>query len=341
MKILLNEADSDGYAMARRRSARLASSNKAPKPEPALASVNEGSESPDNEAPSLDTIVSSPTPKTPGKSTIKPSLAEMHPHVVHDRQDKMDAPSPTPKTPGNSSAIKPPMSEMHPSKVHSTMAPPSSSLRLGFTDIKPTVGKSHLPIAAQSTPTKVGINVPSGDFTFRFARQPHDLQLGPEAQRMMDDLREEALKIKQDLIAKREAEKVEEEKNGRKIAKAKGKAGRYSAVHMAEFKKMDSIENHPSAFRAPRVDPHLSKTSSALSPRLILTIPKFPQLQHPGLGLGRRRRESPSYLLSAFDSASRMMPLLIALSRKIAAISRVPSLQGSMDFIVLDPTHHL
>lgn len=174
----------------------------------------------------------------------------MHPHVVHDRQDKMDAPSPTPKTPGNSSAIKPPMSEMHPSKVHSTMAPPSSSLRLGFTDIKPTVGKSHLPIAAQSTPTKVGINVPSGDFTFRFARQPHDLQLGPEAQRMMDDLREEALKIKQDLIAKREAEKVEEEKNGRKIAKAKGKAGRYSAVHMAEFKKMDSIENHPSAFRA-------------------------------------------------------------------------------------------
>jgi hypothetical protein len=139
---------------------------------------------------------------------------------------------------------------MHPSKVHGTMAPPSSSLRLGFTDIKPTAGKSHLPIAAQSTPTKVGINVPSGDFTFRFARQPNDLQLGPEAQRMMDELREEALRIKQDLVAKREAEKVEEEKHGRKIAKAKGKAGRYSAVHMAEFKKMDSIENHPSAFRA-------------------------------------------------------------------------------------------
>lgn len=174
----------------------------------------------------------------------------MHPHVVHDRHDKTDAPSPAPKTPGNSSAIRPPMSEMHPSKVHSTMAPPSSSLRLGFTDIKPTAGKSHLPIAAQSTPTKVGINVPSGDFTFRFARQPNDLQLGPEAQRMMDELREEALKIKQDLIAKRETEKLEEEKNGRKIAKAKGKAGRYSAVHMAEFKKMDSIENHPSAFRA-------------------------------------------------------------------------------------------
>lgn len=274
----------------------------APKPTPTLSSVNEGNESPENEVPSLYAIVSSPAPapKTPGKSTIKPSLAEMHPskvhdmihsHMpipsspvvrtpgrspikpsmaemhpskVHDQHDKMAAPfpaprahdkmmtlpTPAPRTPGKSSPIKPPMSEMHPSKVHGTMAPPSSSLRLGFTDIKPTTGKSHVPIAAQSTPTKVGINVPSGDFTFRFTRQATDLKLGPEAQRMMDELREEAMKIKEDLMAKRDAEKAEEEKNGRKLIQPKGKAGRYSAVHMAEFRKMDSIENHPSAYRA-------------------------------------------------------------------------------------------
>lgn len=277
----------------------LTRKNQAPMPTSALASVNEGNESPEQEAPNLDAILSSPapTPKTPAKPVTKPSFVEMHPSKVHDsmmpsspvvrtpaksaiqpskeemhpskvherihfentsipspapREKTMQLPSQTPKTPGKASGIKPPMSEMHPSKVHGTMAPPSSGLRLGFTDIKPTVGKSALPIAAHSTPTKVGINVPSGDFTFRSTgmRGPMDLGLGPEAQRMMDELREEAMKIKEELAAKRELEKAEEEKNGRKMIKPKGKAGRYSAVHMAEFKKMDSIENHPSAFRA-------------------------------------------------------------------------------------------
>lgn len=159
----------------------------------------------------------------------------------------VSSPVPTPKTPGDSSPIKPPMSEMHPSKVHHTTGPPSSSLRLGFTDIKPA---AHGAGAAQGTPTKVG--VPSSPFSFRFTRQAADIKLGPEAQRMMDDIREEAQKIKAELAAKRDLEKQEEEQqtNNRKIARPKGKAGRFSAAHMAEFKKMDSIENHPSAFRA-------------------------------------------------------------------------------------------
>jgi hypothetical protein len=36
----------------------------------------------------------------------------------------------------------------------------------------------------------------------------------------------------------------------RKIAKPKGKVNRFNNAHMAEFKKMDSIANHPSAWRA-------------------------------------------------------------------------------------------
>lgn len=72
------------------------------------------------------------------------------------------------------------------------------------------------------------------------------MRLGAEAQRIMDELRDEAAKIRVGL----EAEKLEEEQvAGRKIAQAKGKAGRFSAVHMAQFKKMDSIENHPSVLR--------------------------------------------------------------------------------------------
>lgn len=148
--------------------------------------------------------------------------------------------------------MKPPMSEMHPSKVHPTMGPPSSGLRLGFTDIKPTTNRDdNLPPIAQTTPSRVS-KLPSSPFTFRMTRNTpaSDLKLGAEAQRMMAHIREEAAKLKGGLMAQREAEKVEEEKVGsRKIAQAKGKAGRFSAAHMAEFKKMDSIENHPSAFR--------------------------------------------------------------------------------------------
>ncbi|KAL2022548.1 hypothetical protein VTK56DRAFT_5155 [Thermocarpiscus australiensis] len=208
-----------------RRSARLASLSKAPiqsagTPTPTLSSVAEQDDRAENGgAQNADAVVSSPAQ--------------------------------VPKTPGGSSSVKPPMEEMHPSKVHPSMGPPSSGLRLGFTDIKPTGNRGDgLPAVAQTTPSRV--TVPSSPFTFRYTRPAaSDLNLGPEAQRMMDELREEAAKIKADLVAKRDAEMKEEEKVGtRKIAQAKGKAGRFSAVHLAEFKKMDSIENHPSAFRA-------------------------------------------------------------------------------------------
>lgn len=140
---------------------------------------------------------------------------------------------------------------MHPSKTHqSTTAEPDSGLRLGFTDIE-AKGKNQPSGITQQTPTKVGIG--SGAFDFRFARPAP--QLGPEAQRMMDELRGEALKIKAKLAAERELEIQREEieeasMGGRKIAKPKGKAGRFSDAHIQEFKRMDSIAGHPSAFRA-------------------------------------------------------------------------------------------
>lgn len=139
---------------------------------------------------------------------------------------------------------------MHPSKVHqSTTKAPDSGLRLGFTDIHPTPGQPSG--ISQETPTKAGISSPS--FDFRFARPGP--QLGPDAQRMMDGLREEALRIKAKLAAEREEKlKNEGETAGgigsRKIAQPKGKVGRFSDIHMAEFKKMDSIAGHPSSYRA-------------------------------------------------------------------------------------------
>ncbi|CZR54427.1 related to glucan 1,4-alpha-glucosidase [Phialocephala subalpina] len=156
-----------------------------------------------------------------------------------------------PRTPASTGRIQPSREEMHPSKAHhSTTQEPDSGLRLGFTDIK-AVGNDQPSGLTQQTPTKLGISSPT--FDFRFARPGP--QLGPEAQRMMDDLREEALRIKAKLAAEREEEKRREGESaggigGRKIAQPKGKVGRFSDIHMAEFKKMDSIAGHPSAFRA-------------------------------------------------------------------------------------------
>lgn len=167
-------------------------------------------------------------------------------------KELVSSPAPAPKTPGGSSPVKPPLSEMHPSKAHHTMGPPSSGLRLGFTDIKPVADRdSGLPAAVQQTPSRIGLPRDS-DFTFRSVRQTaSDLKLGPEAQRMMEEIRDEAAKIRAKLVADRELEKQEEaEVSQRKIATAKGKSGRFSAAHMAEFKKMDSIANHPSVLRA-------------------------------------------------------------------------------------------
>lgn len=159
-----------------------------------------------------------------------------------------------PHTPSDAVVIKPPKSEMHPAKYHTgTMPAPSSALRLGFTDIKPKTTSTPRTGAQQSTPSKS--NLPSSPFAFSFGQKTTitsaDATLGPEALRMMNEIRDQAAQIKAELVAQRDQERQEEEQVGaRKIAHPKGKAGRFSAVHMAEFKNMDSIANHPSAFRA-------------------------------------------------------------------------------------------
>ncbi|OHF02653.1 hypothetical protein CORC01_02049 [Colletotrichum orchidophilum] len=206
----------------RRRSARLASTNTPkPKAKPTLASVAERDD-------------------TPPAQEIAESL------------NALVVPNHDPATPSSHSNLKAPLSEMHPSKVHPTAAPPSATW-LGFRDMDPSDKKAD-PQATpskttQATPFKT-TGVPESPFTFRVAQPTGDNGLSSDAQQMMNELREEAARIKAELLAKRELEREDEEINGRRIAKARGKSGRFSAVHMAEFRKMDSIEGHPSAFRA-------------------------------------------------------------------------------------------
>lgn len=236
--------------MARRRSARLASSAKVSK-QTCLARTKSRHRSHRPRALQPEPAAAPPT-------TLE-SVVEREESPVNEPTQSLNAimssPAANPRTPSTKSAVKPPLSEMHPSKAHPTMAAPSSALRLGFTDIKPTASGKHGAGIPQSTPSKTPAT--SSQFTLQHADpSATDSALGPEAKRMMDEIREEAAKIKAQLVAKREQQRVEEgHVNARKIAQPKGKAGRYSAIHMSEFKKMDSIENHPSAFRASKHAP--------------------------------------------------------------------------------------
>lgn len=130
------------------------------------------------------------------------------------------------------------------------MAPPSTGLRLGFTDIRPAKKDNELPSGLnQVTPTK-GSALPATPFTFSVSRASADPGLSARAKKMLDELRGDAAQIKADLAAQREREGHDTEMSGRKFAKPKGKSSRFSAAHEAAFEKMDSIANHPSAFRA-------------------------------------------------------------------------------------------
>ncbi|KAG6117565.1 hypothetical protein E4U14_007675 [Claviceps sp. LM454 group G7] len=200
----------------RRRSARLASVNAAKnRATPDLASVAEVNETPSRRS----------SRRVTGDTSVPPTIPE-------------------PTTPV-SSAVKPPSSEMHPSQFRPSTGAPSSALGLGFSDI-PKDGRG--PNGLDRTPSKIS-GVPSSDFTFRIGREAIEADLNTDAQRMLHEIRDQAAKIKATLVAEREAED-RSDAGERRIARPRGKAGRFSAAHMAEFKKMDSIEGHASAWRA-------------------------------------------------------------------------------------------
>lgn len=154
-----------------------------------------------------------------------------------------------PSTPAAAGRIQPPRSEMHPSqaRAHHSTKKEDTGINLGFSDI----GTSRP--EPLTTPSKISMP-PQSEFDFRFARPTESL--GPEAKQMMAEIREEAQRIKAELQAKHEEEKAKNGDGtssilgGRKLAQPKSKAGRYSELHMNEFKKMDSIADHPSSFRA-------------------------------------------------------------------------------------------
>ncbi|KAI5310723.1 hypothetical protein KEM55_002924, partial [Ascosphaera atra] len=169
-------------------------------------------------------------------------------------------PTKTPQTTTRSS--KPELQEMHPSKVHhSTTKNVDPGMILGFKPIPKSPGENWT--AATPSKTRVTRTDPLESPSYALLKTPTNerIHLSEEARQLMESIRKDAAKIKEEM-AKERAEKganldneTLENNAVRRIAKAKGISGRFSDIHMAQFKKMDSIENHPSVQRPllPRV----------------------------------------------------------------------------------------
>ncbi|CAF9916544.1 MAG: hypothetical protein ALECFALPRED_010784 [Alectoria fallacina] len=210
-----------------------------------LSSLLERDESPQSGAlRSLNAIVSSPL--APPNTTMVQGLVDVQPSPV--------------KTPQTAS-IQPSMEEMHPSKVHQSSIKPSASRQRFGTILSRMTGspsKPALTALPPQTPSKSKGSLPdrmtSPTFDFSFERPESDLSI--EAQKIMGSVREEAAKIKAQMIEERSKQEYKDGEadqlygvGGRKIAKPKGKSGRYSDVHKQEFKKMDSIAGHASIWK--------------------------------------------------------------------------------------------
>ena len=165
------------------------------------------------------------------------------------------------KTPQTSSRLYPTIEEMHPSKVHQSAVKPSPS-RQGLDGIASRMSaspsKSTIIAVTQQTPSKARDSLPghmtSPTFDFSFERPETDLS--SETQKIMDSVREEAARIKAQMLEERsKQEHMDGETDqlygvgGRKINKPKGKSGRYSDIHKQEFKRMESIASHASLWK--------------------------------------------------------------------------------------------
>jgi hypothetical protein len=179
----------------------------------------------------------------------------------------LQAPAGT-RTPKNRTPIRPGGDEMHPAHHHASTAKVLDEARwLGFQALGAHTAPPKAFGAGPGTPSKTpvpassskvpGIESSPDSFRFRFkspfAKTPKrgDVTLSPTTR---DILKEPSIGAtpggSRVLFNATEFSSKADVTPQRQKADPKGKMARFSDAHMAQFKKMDSIANHPSAFRA-------------------------------------------------------------------------------------------
>jgi hypothetical protein len=158
-------------------------------------------------------------------------------------------------TPKAAAPIEVPTEEMHPKHLHqSTVKPREEARWLGFSNMAPATEpprRNSKLVEAQATPSRTtkqesAFKSPP-EFAFTFRRE-QSLELSPEAKKLMEEKRAEAMRIKGQMKSNGEAAQFLGALD-RKIAQPKTKRSRFSELHDAAFRKMDSIAGHASAYR--------------------------------------------------------------------------------------------
>ena len=210
-----------------------------------FSSLLERDESPNNDRPNIDALVSSPM-----VVNSTPNLA---------RYSTFDSIPTTPKTTCRDVLSA---GEKYPSKSHQSIA--KASVSQGSLSAHPantlprSPSKIAIAVGSHHTLAKVNTSVPqnmtSPTFDFSFERPESDLSA--EGQKIMDSVREEAARIKAQMVEERSKQEHKDGKvdqlygvGGRQIRKATGKSGRFSDIHKQEFRKLDSIANHVSTWK--------------------------------------------------------------------------------------------
>ncbi|OGM44599.1 hypothetical protein ABOM_006546 [Aspergillus bombycis] len=281
--------------MAVRRSARLRNRQASNEPQPPASPVNNTTaittetNHNNNKLPSVmerdetpADVPSNHTTTTTTTTTPKSTTDVRTPHKA------TPAPKQTPAKTPTSAVTRPSHQEMHPSKVHqSTTKQADSGLILGFNPIKKDAeGNVMKDSLVETTPSKTKASPAStyyGTPAFEFKFSSADSQLSDEAKKLMESVREDVARIKAQMVQEKDSQPDQggnDQSGIRRIAEPKGQASRFSAAHMAEFKKMDSIAGHASAFRA--------------TPGRFQPVQKTLKRLNPGARLGESNQNSPT-----------------------------------------------
>lgn len=227
------------------------------------------------ELPSV-TELPEPVSKTPQKPTADapksvsklPSLQAAGAQTPSSKStsSKLLAAVSTVHTPTNRTPIKPTGDEMHPALHHASTARPLDEARwLGFQSLgghtAPPKATGHAPGTPSKTPAPAtASNAPAagsspGGFRFQFkspfSKISDTSKRGDLSPTTRNILKEPAISATpgRAIFGANEFTSKADVTPARKKAEPKGKMSRFSDVHMAQFKKMDSVANHPSAWR--------------------------------------------------------------------------------------------
>lgn len=216
-----------------------------------------------------------PITKTPRKPTTDapsvsklPSLRAAGAHTPSSKStsSKLLAANSTVHTPTNRTPIKPTGDEMHPALHHASTARPLDEARwLGFQSLgahtAPPKAAGHAPGTPSKTPAPATTsNAPAvgsspGGFRFQFkspfSKISNTTKRGDLSPTTRNILKEPVIGATpgRAIFGANEFMSKADVTPARKMVEPKGKMSRFSDVHMAQFKKMDSVANHPSAWR--------------------------------------------------------------------------------------------